>query len=48
MGESKKKCDHLKTQDASSVDPSKLTALSPDVVSFLAGVVVECVLPTDS
>ena len=35
MGESKTKQDHLKTQDASSVDPSKLTALTPDVVSFI-------------
>lgn len=25
---------HLAVQDASTVDPSKLTALSPEVVSF--------------
>mmetsp|Transcript_26574 Transcript_26574/g.62152 ORF Transcript_26574/g.62152 Transcript_26574/m.62152 type:complete len:468 (-) Transcript_26574:204-1607(-) len=33
MGESKKKCAHLKPQDASTVDPTKLTALTPDVIS---------------
>ena len=35
MGESKTRQDHLMKQDASSVDPSKLTALTPDVVSFV-------------
>ena len=39
MGESKKKCDHLKKQDASAVDPTKLTALSPEVVRFIYFVV---------
>ena len=34
MGESKKKCDHLKKQDAATVDPTKLTALTPDVVGI--------------
>ena len=34
MGESKKKDDHLMKQDASAVDPTKLTALTPDVVRF--------------
>merc|ERR1712166_1488204 len=32
MGEQKKQ-DHLMKQDPSSVDPSKLTALTPDVIS---------------
>merc|ERR1712166_715143 len=32
MGEQKKQ-DHLMKQDPSSVDPSKLTALSPEVIS---------------
>lgn len=36
MGESKKKCDHLSKQDASTVDPTKLTALSPDVVRLVS------------
>ena len=40
MGESKKKCAHLKTQDASTVDPTKLTALSPDVVRFIRCLVI--------
>lgn len=39
MGESKKKCDHLKKQDASAVDPTKLTALSPEVVRLIYCVV---------
>ena len=29
-----KNCDHLKAQDASTVDPAKLTALSPEVVRY--------------
>jgi hypothetical protein len=36
MGESKKKCDHLKKQDASTVDATKLTALTPDVVRLVS------------
>ena len=30
-----KKQDHLMKQDAATVDPSKLTALSPEVVRIL-------------
>ena len=33
MGLEGKKQTHLKPQDASAVDPSKLTALTPEVVS---------------
>jgi hypothetical protein len=33
MGKELKKQTHLKPQDASSVDPSKLTSLTPEVVS---------------
>ena len=32
MGEQKKSDDHLMKQDASSVNPMKLTALTPEVV----------------
>ncbi len=35
-----KNCDHLKEQDASTVDPSKLTALSPEVVRYSCSVLV--------
>jgi len=31
-----KKQEHLKPQNAATVDPSKLTALSPEVVSFVS------------
>lgn len=34
MDDMEKKQTHLKPQDAASVDPSKLTALTPEVVSF--------------
>ena len=37
--------DHLMKQDASTVDPSKLTALSPEVVRFeLSNVVQDCMV----
>ena len=41
MGESTKKCDHLKKQDASTVDATKLTALSPDVVSLIPCIILK-------
>jgi hypothetical protein len=34
MAEMMKGQPHLMTQDAKTVDPSKLTALTPEVVSF--------------